>query len=83
MVHFIFDSYVDFSMKGTERSSRGSNVKGAIHLAKIGFNTLVPEQMGKFWNSVKNKRLLQELACKVIEQEMKDYSLLCCIEWWC
>ena len=75
-IHFIFDSYVDFSLKGPERASRGSKVKGAIHLARIDHSTPIPQQMDKFWNSVRNKRLLQEFACKVIKQELTEFCIV-------
>ena len=68
ITHFIFDSYVDFSLKCTERISRSNKVKGVIHLARIDNLTPVPEQMKKFWNSVKNKCMLQEFAASSIAQ---------------
>ena len=75
-IHFIFDSYIDFSLKGSERVSRGSKVQGAIHLAKIEYNTPIPQQLDKFWNSVKNKQLLQAFARKHIKQELVEFCIV-------
>ncbi len=60
--HIIFDSYIEGSLKGGERSIRLANAKGVIHLAAIYENTKVPEQMEKFWVSESNKRKFQSLA---------------------
>ena len=60
MFHFIFDSYIRMSMKGPERISRSQKAKGVIHLARLEFNTPLPQQMDKFWGSEKNKRNLEE-----------------------
>ena len=36
---FIFDSYVELSLKGPERKSRSENAKGVIDLARMDFST--------------------------------------------
>ena len=60
--HIIFDSYIEGSLKGGERTHRLSKSKGVIHLAKINVSTKVPEQMDKFWSSDTNKEKLQIFA---------------------
>ena len=66
--HFIFDSYIDYSLKGGERISRTGKSKGVINLAKILSAIKVPEQMDKFWSSEKNKIMIQSFARdKIIE----------------
>ena len=73
--HYIFDSYVDYSLKCSERASRVNKVKGVIHLAMITSNTPIPEHMKKFWNSSKNKCMLQEFAGSCIVQSGKPAVL--------
>ena len=53
-LHVIFDSYTPLSLKGPERESRGAG-KSVLELANIESRTPVPQQMYKFWTSVKNK----------------------------
>ena len=55
--HLIFDSYIDESVKGSERERHCSG--GYITLANIKEQTPLPQQMDKFWSSTHNKVLLQ------------------------
>ena len=72
--HFIYDSYVECSLKGPERESRSGKAKGVIHLASIDYNMPVPQQMEKFWNSERNKRMLQEFSKTVmLDRAKKDH----------
>ena len=63
LIQFVFDSYIDYSLKGSEREIRNSS--GTIELAKIEGQTRLPQQMDKFWGSSKNKRMLQQYASKI------------------
>ena len=63
MFHVIFDSYVQGSIKGPERSRRTGRLSGIVYLADIKDETPVPQQMDKFWKSSGNK-VLQSFAKK-------------------
>ena len=63
-MHVVFDSYLEQSLKAMEREKRGKH--GVIHLAKIEYNTPIPQQMSKFWALDKNKALLQKFAKDVL-----------------
>ena len=58
-IHVIFDSYMNYSVKGPERVSRGHS---SLELAKIEKQTPIPQQIEKFWASSNNKVMLQEFA---------------------
>lgn len=62
-IHVIFDSYVDCSLKGPERVSRGMS---SLELAKIEKHTPIPQQTEKFWASSNNKVMFQVFAAKEI-----------------
>ena len=64
VMHVVFDSYLEQSLKAMEREKRGKH--GVIHLAKIEYDTPIPQQMSKFWASDKNKALLQKFAKDVL-----------------
>ena len=62
--HIVFDSYIEGSLKGLERKSRTKS--GAIHLARKNENTPVLEQMKQFWNSERNKIIIQNFSIKYL-----------------
>ena len=62
VIHIIFDSYLDLSLKSGERRIRLAEAKGVIRVAMINENTKVPEQMGKFWPLSDNKVKFQRFA---------------------
>ena len=69
----MFDSYIERSLKGGERTARLYKSNGTIHLAKITNSTKVPEQMEKFWTSDSNKEKLQNFA----KEKNIEMSKLC------
>ena len=62
VIHVIFDSYLDSSLKSGERRIRLAEAKGVIRVARINKDTKVPEQMAKFWPLSDNKIKFQEFA---------------------
>jgi hypothetical protein len=66
-LHVVFDSYLDSSVKGGERTRRASG-KGAVDMAVITEDVPIPQQMDKFWPSSINKTALQHLT-RVIAAE--------------
>ena len=68
-LHIVFDSYVEGSLKATERLRRNTS---SIELSQIDKITPLPRQMEKFWGSTSNKVLLQKFAAEVI---LKQTSL--------
>ena len=64
IIHLVFDSYVELSLKGNERKQREK--QGAIYLSKIDRNTPVPQQMDKFWSSNRNKVLFPQFVKEIL-----------------
>ena len=59
----MFDSYVDGSIKASERLRRHDS---SIEVSQINSITPLPRQMDKFWGSNHNKMLLQKYAAELI-----------------
>jgi hypothetical protein len=70
MFHVIFDSYIEGSLKGSERNRRTG--QGAIRMASIRENTPLPHQMKKFWKCETNKVMFQTFA----QEKLKEIAPL-------
>ena len=57
--HFVFDSYIQNSLKECEREHRGTD--GAVDV-NLSADTSIPVEMERFWASSKNKYNLQLLS---------------------
>ncbi|KAG8196935.1 hypothetical protein JTE90_027638 [Oedothorax gibbosus] len=68
-IDFVFDSYVEHSLKEGERERR-RNVD-PIELIKIEQDTPIPIQMDRFWSSCKNKEMLQSAAATSFIEKAK------------
>ena len=60
-LHIVFDSYIEYSVKGGERTRRALGIE-AIDMAVIGPDVPIPQQIDKFWPSPSNKTKLQSLT---------------------
>ena len=58
-IDFVFDSYIDKTIKDSERQKRAKT--SAIELSKIDRQTPLPIQMETFWASSRNKANLESL----------------------
>ena len=58
-IHFVFDSYLNGSVKDSERSRRYQTKPIDIHI--LNNDTPIPVDMTTFWNSNTNKQKLQSL----------------------
>ena len=58
----LFTSFLDNSLKGSERATRIAAAGGIIRLARIRSDTKVPEQMPKFWACSANKEKFQSFV---------------------
>ena len=56
MIHLVFDSYIELTIKDSERLNRGLYV--TYELADIYTCTALPSMMDSFWESDSNKRKL-------------------------
>ena len=65
-VHFVFDSYIEGSVKDSERCRRYQSHPIDIHI--LADNTPIPVDMSMFWTSNKNK---QKLQCLLIGHILK------------
>ena len=66
-LHVAFDSYVENSLKDSEREWR---VKGQLVFSEVTDNTKLPNQMEKFWNCQTNKELLQ----RYIQEKLMEFN---------
>ncbi|MES9884561.1 MAG: hypothetical protein ABW185_27265 [Sedimenticola sp.] len=57
--HLFFDSYCELSVKEGERGRRAEEAGGTIDVVAITEAVPIPQQMGKFWASSKNKESIQ------------------------
>lgn len=64
-IDIVADSYMDRSIKASERTDRGSSDKYLIK----GLKTKVPTNLGNFLSNGSNKERLIELIIEVLEQE--------------
>ena len=62
-IHFVFDSYLEYSLKEGTRESRGQQT---LELSDISSTTKIPTQLEKFWASSRNKQLFQLFAASQI-----------------
>ena len=58
--HFVFDSYIQNSLKECEGERRGK--EGAVDIVNLSADTSIPVEMERFWASSKNKHNLQLLS---------------------
>ena len=70
MIHMVFNSYKDLSIKSSERLRR-TGEGAAIDLAILDESVHIP-QHEKFWVSASNKQNLQLLAYNVAQRELTD-----------
>jgi hypothetical protein len=68
-VDFVFDSYIEQSLKEGERERRRN--ADPMELIKIKQETLIPVQMDRFWSSGKNKEMLQFAAATSFIEKAK------------
>ena len=68
VVHFVFDSYIENSIKLSERLKRYK--KTAISFHVIYEDTDIPEQDKLFWGSNQNKTLLQNFIRRNILKKL-------------
>ena len=61
-LYYIFDKYEEPSTKDTERVRRAGDLNAAIEYSSISLSTKLPNDMDRFWPSVKNKILLEDLV---------------------
>ena len=61
-IDFVFDAYLDGSVKDSERARRSE--KPPIEINSIDFETPLPTDMDTFWGSASNKRKLQDFYRK-------------------
>ena len=66
MMHIVYDSYVEHSLKECERIRR-TNVY-PIDMIGMTPDTLIPQQIEKFWASTTNKQNIQALVEIVINR---------------
>ena len=58
--HFVFDSYIQNSLKECEREHRGT--EKAVDVVNLSADTSIPLEMERLWASSKNKHNLQLLS---------------------
>ena len=75
-VHFVFDSYLDSSLKAAERLRRTEET--AIDVVALEDDTKLPVQMAKFWASSANKLKLQLLAIEKVKSLASKTSVKLC-----
>ena len=71
-IHFIRDSYTEFSLKEADRLKRKGDTAG-LDIIDMKYDTPTPKQADKFWNSEKSKINILDLACNVILQVNHKY----------
>lgn len=69
MIHMVFDSYKDFSVKSAERL-RGAGEVAPKDLAIVDELVPIPQQHEKFWASASVKQNLQLLARDIAQREL-------------
>ena len=69
-IHFVFDSYIEMSLKEGERMRRSDSTSG-IDIIGMNKDTPIPKQLDKFWASDENKKNLQMLAQNILHSQ--DY----------
>ena len=74
MLHIVFDSYVEQSLKECERIRR--TTVSPIDIIGMSPDTLIPQQPEKFWASPLNKQNLQSLVKVVINKYNNSTVLL-------
>ena len=74
MIHIIFDSYNELSIKEGERIRRAGE-NSAVDLAIMDETVPIPHQLDKFWASTVNKQNLQLLARDMGERDLQDVVL--------
>ena len=74
MLHIVFDSYKELSIKEGERIRRAAE-NNAVDLAIIDESVPIPHQLDKFWASSVNKQNLQLLARDLGEKRLQNVIL--------
>ena len=77
MMQFIFDSYVDLTVKDSEKIRRGTSI--TYELADIRPTTTLPSMMEKFWESESNKSKLVSCAYDyyLVHPLKQFYDIVC------
>ena len=76
-IHFVFDSYMEGSVKDSERSRRYQNIP--IDINMMTNDTPLPVDISSFWVSSKNKEKLQDLLRKYIIVHSENNPDICFI----
>ena len=72
-IHFIYDSYLQYSIKDVERSHRKGRIDGSgVRLNEISFNIPIPSQMDTFWIESSNKVTLQDFSRQYFKEKYKE-----------
>ena len=75
MIQFIFNNYIDLTIKDSERIRRGTDVTD--ELSEIQPMAILPAMMDSFWESDENKKLLIDCAYKYYLQYTNSHSVVC------
>ena len=70
-LHFLLDSYIEFSLKEPERLRRNDGEDG-IDVVNMSADSSTPKQPELFWASVENKRSIQRLCREIIFNKKSD-----------
>ena len=73
LIQFIYDSYIDLTIKDSERIRRGLTV--SYKLAEVQPSTAIPSMMDSFWESESNKRKLIDCAYEYYQSHPISESL--------
>ena len=58
VIHIVYDSYLEFSIKECERVHR-SEIVIPVDIVRLGLNSVIPVDLSSFWSSSRNKEQLQ------------------------
>ncbi len=71
-IHMVFDTYIEGSVKGSERARR--NTTPAVEISTIQTDTLFPVNLDSFWGANSNKQKLQMLIRNTILSDPSQLS---------
>ena len=74
-LHFLLDSYIEFSLKEPERLRRSDGEEG-IDVVNMSADSSTPQQAELFWASLENKRSIQRLCREIIFNKKSDRLLM-------
>ena len=77
MIQFVFDSYIDLTIKDSERIRRGTSV--TYEIMELNPMTLLPKLMNSFWESDANKERLISCAYEYfLRHQIKETHTIVC-----